>query len=154
MPHTVHRGMIVPATTVQREFSTTQAVCPGRRNREETFKNRKYNGKEFIEMHGYDKVRLCGSGISGDRKFPPVDPQQPHAENYYNLSPYVYCEIPYRIDPYGMDYWSTSDPVEIERFWNLFSPALVNMLQYYSNSFNFVSWDHLQMQSSQTQTDF
>ena len=42
-----------------------------------------------------------------------------------------------------MDYWSTNDPVEIERFWNsIFSPH-VNMLQYYSNSFNFSSWDHL-----------
>ena len=105
--------------------------------------NRKHNGKEFIEMHDYDTYDYVARGMyPAIMSFTSVDP---HAENYYNLSPYVYCggNPISRIDPYGMDYWSTSDPVEIERFWNsLFSP-LVNMLQYYSNSFNFASWDHL-----------
>ena len=94
-------------------------------------------------MHGYDTYDYVVRGMyPAIMSFTSVDP---HAENYYNLSPYVYCggNPISRIDPYGMDYWSTSDPVEIERFWNsLFSP-LVNMLQYYSNSFNFSSWDHL-----------
>ena len=105
--------------------------------------NRKHNGKEFIEMHDYDTYDYVARGMyPAIMSFISVDP---HAENYYNLSPYVYCggNPISRIDPYGMDYWSTSDPVEIERFWNsLFSPH-VNMLQYYSNSFNFASWDHL-----------
>ena len=94
-------------------------------------------------MHGYDTYDYVARGMyPAIMSFTSVDP---HAENYYNLSPYVYCggNPVSRIDPYGMDYWSTSDPVEIERFWNsLFSP-LVNMPQYYSNSFNFSSWDHL-----------
>ena len=94
-------------------------------------------------MHGYDTYDYVARGMyPAIMSFTSVDP---HAENYYNLSPYVYCggNPISRIDPYGMDYWSTSDPVEIERFWNsLFSPH-VNMLQYYSNSFNFASWDHL-----------
>ena len=137
-----YRGTIVPATTVQR-IQYYPSGLPWAEGTGRNVQNRKYNGKEFIEMHGYDTYDYVARGMyPAIMSFTSVDP---HAENYYNLSPYVYCggNPISRIDPYGMDYWSTSDPVEIERFWNsLFSP-LVNMLQYYSNSFNFASWDHL-----------
>ena len=100
-------------------------------------------GKEQLTVHGYN---MYDSGkrfhTSNGIRFISIDPL---AEKYYSISPYAYCggNPICRIAPYGMDYWSTNDPVEIERFWNsIFSPH-VNMLQYYSNSFNFSSWDHL-----------
>jgi hypothetical protein len=43
----------------------------------------------------------------------------PLCEKYYSVSPYAYCinnPIKY-IDPTGMDYWSTSDSYEINRFF-------------------------------------
>ena len=144
-----YRGTIVPATTVQR-IQYYPSGLPWTEGTGRDVQNRKYNGKEFIEMHGYDTYDYVARGMyPAIMSFTSVDP---HAENYYNLSPYVYCggNPISRIDPYGMDYWSTSDPVEIERFWNsLFSP-LVNM----HNIILIHSISHpgiiLQMQSSQT----
>jgi RHS repeat-associated protein len=75
----------------------------------------KYNGKELDQMHGlnlYDySARYYESAIG---RFTTVDP---HAENYYSWSPYVYVgNNPMRItDPTGMDWWSTNNPDEIER---------------------------------------
>ncbi len=42
----------------------------------------------------------------------------PLAEKYYDTSPYAWCgNNPMRnIDPTGMDYWSTNDQDEINRF--------------------------------------
>jgi len=63
---------------------------------------KKYNGKEFDEMHGYDTYDYGARGyyaaIGG---FMTVDPL---AEKHYNISPYVYCAgNPVRfIDPTGM----------------------------------------------------
>lgn len=65
----------------------------------------------------------------------------PLAEKYYNISPYAYCgNNPVRyIDPEGMDYWSTNNPEEIERFlrtvgWNTNRNPI--------ESFDFTSWNH------------
>ena len=63
----------------------------------------KYNGKELDAMHGlnmYDySARYYDSNLG---RFSTVDP---HAENYYNISPYVYAaNNPINvIDPNGMD---------------------------------------------------
>jgi RHS repeat-associated protein len=50
---------------------------------------RKYNGKELVEMHGYDTYDYGARGyyaaIGG---WTSVDP---HAEKYYSISPYSYC---------------------------------------------------------------
>jgi len=50
---------------------------------------RKYNGKEFVEMHGYDTYDIVW------RQYYPAigrfQTQDPEAENDYNLSPYTMC---------------------------------------------------------------
>jgi RHS repeat-associated protein len=62
---------------------------------------RKYNGKEFVEMHGYDTYDYGARGmypaIGG---FMTVDPL---AEDYYETSPYAYClnNPVNKIDPDG-----------------------------------------------------
>ncbi len=63
----------------------------------------KYNDKEFIEMHGYDMYD------SQARMYDPLilrtPTPDPHAENYYSISPYVWCgNNPLNfIDPNGRD---------------------------------------------------
>jgi len=51
--------------------------------------HRKYNGKEFVEMHGYDTYDIVW------RQYYPAigrfQTQDPEAENDYNLSPYTMC---------------------------------------------------------------
>jgi len=63
----------------------------------------KYNGKEFIEMHGYDMSDYGWRGLeNATMRFNTVDPK---AEKYYGISPYAYCgnnPIVF-IDPHGQD---------------------------------------------------
>ena len=66
------------------------------------FQIRKYNGKEFVEMHGYDTYDYGARGYyPASGRFTSVDPL---AEKYYSISPYVYCMgNPVKfIDPTGM----------------------------------------------------
>ncbi|MCD7902000.1 MAG: RHS repeat-associated core domain-containing protein [Bacteroides sp.] len=77
----------------------------------------KYNGKELDRKNGlnlYDYSARYMEPALG--RFTTMDP---HAENYYSISPYAYCaNNPIsRIDPTGKDWWSTSDPDEIWKFW-------------------------------------
>ena len=64
---------------------------------------KKYNGKEFVEMHGLDEYD------SQARWFYPAIVRtttlDPHCENYYDISPYAWCgNNPInRIDPLGLD---------------------------------------------------
>ena len=72
----------------------------------------KYNGKEFVEMHGYDTYDYGARGMyPAIMRFTTPDPL---AEKYYSISPYAYCNNnPVRyIDPTGM-IWE--DPQEAER---------------------------------------
>ena len=65
------------------------------------FQTRKYNGKEFIEMHGYDTYDYGARGLQAALgRFTSVDPL---AEKYYSISPYAYCagNPVNRIDPDG-----------------------------------------------------
>jgi RHS repeat-associated protein len=66
----------------------------------------KYNGKEFVEMHGYDKYDYGARGMyPAIMRFTTLDPL---AEKYYSISPYAYCgDNPVnRIDPDGRaDFW-------------------------------------------------
>jgi RHS repeat-associated protein len=51
---------------------------------------RKYNGKEFVEMNGYDGYDYGARTYFPDRDgWPTVDPL---AEKYYSISPYAYCK--------------------------------------------------------------
>ncbi|MBK5723142.1 RHS repeat-associated core domain-containing protein [Dysgonomonas sp. Marseille-P4677] len=75
----------------------------------------KYNDEELDGMHQlnfYDySARYYESAVG---RFTSVDP---HAESYYSWSPYAYVgnnPLKYT-DPTGMDWWTTSDPAEIER---------------------------------------
>lgn len=65
--------------------------------------NKKYNGKEWIEMHGLDEydsqARMYYPAIMHTTTLDPL------AEKYYNISPYAWCgnnPVNY-IDPFGMD---------------------------------------------------
>jgi len=50
---------------------------------------RKYNGKEFVEMQGYDTYDYGARGYyAASGRFTSVDPL---AEKYYSISPYAYC---------------------------------------------------------------
>ncbi len=63
--------------------------------------NKKYNGKEFVEMHGYDTYDYGARGYyAAIGRWTSVDPL---AEKYYSISPYAYCAgNPVRfIDPDG-----------------------------------------------------
>jgi RHS repeat-associated protein len=67
----------------------------------ESLQPRKYNGKEFIEMDGYDTYDYGARGLqAATMRFMTMDPL---AEMYYSVSPYVYCKdnpVNY-IDPNG-----------------------------------------------------
>ena len=77
----------------------------------------KYNGKELdrklgIDLYDYGARWYDATGRLG---FTTIDPL---CEEDYSVSPYVYCaNNPVNsIDPTGLDYWSTNDPYEINRF--------------------------------------
>lgn len=82
----------LPWKTVDNDYSDTQ--------------NRKYNGKEFVEMHGLDEYD------SEARWYYPAIMRtttiDPHCENYYDTSPYAWCaNNPVNaFDPNGMDWYS------------------------------------------------
>lgn len=68
--------------------------------------NKKYNGKEFIEMHGLDEydseARWYYPAIMRTTTIDPL------AEKYYSISPYAWCgnnPVKY-VDPDGMDWYS------------------------------------------------
>ncbi|HLO85036.1 MAG TPA: RHS repeat-associated core domain-containing protein [Nostocaceae cyanobacterium] len=87
---------------------------------------RKYNGKEFVEMHGWDTYDYGARGyypaIGGG--FMSVDPL---AEKYYSISPYAYCmgnPVKY-IDPDGRAVYlfATRLPMEDGPMKSVISPA-------------------------------
>ena len=91
--------------------------------------NRKYNGKEFIEMHGYDTYDYVARGMyPAIMRFMTPDPL---AEKYYSISSYAYCaNNPIKfIDPTGLAYQS-SDPNQ----WN-------DLINHLTNGGNLDSFD-------------
>jgi RHS repeat-associated protein len=84
----------------------------------------KYNGKEFVEMHGLDEYD------SEARWFYPAimrtTTMDPHAENYYSISPYTWCgnNSVNMIDPDGMDV------VSIEGGYRITGDDIYNYLGY------------------------
>ena len=71
--------------------------------------NKKYNGKEWIEMHGLDEydsqARMYYPAIMRTTTLDPL------AEKYYSISPYAWCgnNPVNRIDPDGMDWYTDKD---------------------------------------------
>ena len=75
----------------------------------------KYNGKEFIEMHGYDTYDYGFRGYyPAVGRFTTVDPL---AEKEYAVSPYVYCgnNSINRIDPTGMKWANKETRQEVDK---------------------------------------
>jgi len=67
--------------------------------------HRKYNGKEFVEMHGYDTYDIVWRQYyPAIMRFQTPDPE---AEKYYSISPYTMCEdnTVRNIDTDGRDGW-------------------------------------------------
>ena len=89
-----------------------------------------YNVKELDRTHGLDWYDYVARRYDGMR-FTTVDPL---AEKYYEVSPYAYCgDNPVnRIDPFGLDYWSTNNPDLIAQFIADFK-ANRNVKQLYEN---------------------
>jgi len=77
--------------------------------------NRKYNDKEFVEMHGLDEYD------SEARWYYPAimrtTTMDPLAEKYYEMSPYAWCgNNPInRIDPNGMDTIDVNSPEDVKK---------------------------------------
>jgi len=69
----------------------------------------KYNGKEFIEMSGYDVTDLGARVLYNAGDFIPTP--DPLCEKYYSISPYAYCggNPVNRFDPDGMDWYTDKD---------------------------------------------
>ena len=84
------------------------------------------------DLDGNVLLRDC---ISENSKamFTTIDP---HAENYYHISPYAYCGgNPVNAnDPDGRDYWSTNDPSQILQFLNAIGSG--------NTQFDFYGWSH------------
>ena len=101
----------------------------------------KYNGKELDTKNGlnwYDYGARHYDAALG-RWFA----ADPLSEKYYADSPYIYCgsNPVNRIDLFGMDYWSTSNPDEISRFWSWMSQSDGNGIGSYS--FITDSWNRM-----------
>ena len=94
----------------------------------------KYNGKELDRHSGldwYDYGARWYDAVLG--RWVSVDPL---AESYIGLSPYSYCDSNpvNRIDPDGMDYWSTNDRNQIFSFINAVNTGMTQ--------FDFSGWHH------------
>ena len=73
----------------------------------------KYNGKEFIEMHGYDTYDYGARGLyAALMRFTTIDPL---CEKYPEISPYVYCHNnPVNmVDPEGLTDYSVNKEGDI-----------------------------------------
>jgi len=99
---------IYPANTIQRTQYYPSGL-PWADGTGTTVQNKKYNGKEWIEAHGYDMYDYGARGYyPAIMRFTSVDPL---AEKHYNESPYIYCgNNPInRVDPDGMDWYKDKD---------------------------------------------
>lgn len=76
--------------------------------------HRKYNGKEFVEMHGYDTYDIeWRQYYPAIMRFQTPDPQ---IEDAYNLSPYTMCSdnMVNKIDPDGRFDWAVFGKVMLQ----------------------------------------
>ncbi|MDR1369133.1 MAG: RHS repeat-associated core domain-containing protein, partial [Dysgonamonadaceae bacterium] len=94
----------------------------------------KYTGKELDMQHGlmlYDQLARQYDPVTG--RFLTPDPL---AEKYPGVSSYAYCgnNPVNRIDPDGLDYWSTNDPAQIRLFFNAMGSSV--------RQFDFSGWQH------------
>ena len=111
-------------------FSTNTNVQPYKYNGKELDSKNSLNWYDYGARH-YDAA--LGRWFAAD----------PLSEKYYADSPYIYCgsNPVNRIDLFGMDYWSTSNPDEISRFWSWMSQSDGNGIGSYS--FITDSWNRM-----------
>ena len=111
-------------------FSTSSSVQPYKYNGKELDTKNSLNWYDYGARH-YDAA--LGRWFAAD----------PLSEKYYADSPYIYCgsNPVNRIDLFGMDYWSTSNPDEISRFWSWMSQSDGNGIGSYS--FITDSWNRM-----------
>lgn len=96
-----------PALTVQRtQYYPSGLPWASNTGDNPGTQNKKYNGKEFVEMHGLDEydseARWYYPAIMRTTTIDPL------AEKYYSVSPYAWCgnNPVNRFDPDGMDWYS------------------------------------------------
>ena len=78
----------IPAVTIQ-QTQYYPSGLPWSEGIGAAMQSRKYNGKEFVEMHGYDTYDYGARGYyAASGRFMSVDPL---CEKYYWISPYAYC---------------------------------------------------------------
>ncbi len=106
MPHDAIVRQRGAGTTVQRtQYYPSGLPWASNTGDNPGLQNKKYNGKEFVEMNGYDSYDYGARGYyPAIGRFTSVDPL---AEKYYSISPYAYCAgNPVRfIDPDGRVVW-------------------------------------------------
>lgn len=84
----VNYGGIIPAFTSQRTQYYPSGL-PWAEGEGASVQNKKYNGKEFIEMHGYDTYDIVWRQYyPAIMRFQTPDPE---AEEDYDISPYAMC---------------------------------------------------------------
>ena len=79
--------------------------------------NRKYNGKEFVEMHGWDEYdSQARTFYPAIVRTPTLDPL---CEKYYDISPYAWCgNNPVNVvDPNGEEIYILGDSKNNLEFW-------------------------------------
>ena len=89
--------------------------------------SKKYNGKEWVEMHGYDCTDLGARVVqNSDLHLPTPDPLM---EKHYELSPYSFCggNPVNRIDPDGMDWFQNNQTGDVVYVSNLYQGAEKDM---------------------------
>ena len=93
-----------PARTLQRnQFYPSGLPWVSDTNDNADAQQYKYNGKEFVEMHGYNTYDyFFRNYYPALGRMTTVDP---YAENHYSVSPYTYClnNFVNAIDPLGLD---------------------------------------------------
>lgn len=104
---------VAAATVQQTQYYPSGLPWATNTNDNASLQGRKYNGKEFVEMHGYDTYDYGARGYyPALGRFTSMDPL---AEKRYSISPYAYCSgnPVNRIDPDGRDefllIWATAN---------------------------------------------
>ena len=89
-PYTTSQGATVAATTIQRtQYYPSGLPWASNSGDNPWMQNKKYNGKEFVEMHGLDEYdSMARWYYPAIVRTPTMDP---HCESYYDTSPYAWC---------------------------------------------------------------
>ena len=102
VPYTFSNGTTSTATTVQRtQYYPSGLPWASNSGDNPWVQDNKYNGKEFVEMHGYDTYDIVWRQYyPAIGRFQSIDPE---IEQAYNESPYAMCDnnMVNRTDPDG-----------------------------------------------------